>query len=145
GASRFHAPYLGFAAAFGILGGFSLLTPLATALFARAIRPVWNRLFGVEGLLAAGYLAAALDRTAVVVAALMVSLAMFIGVSVMVGSFRQTVQAWVSQTIVADLFIQPSTWNVSGEDAVMPPETLRELERVPGLAAIDRYRAAPGS
>jgi len=134
-------PWLGFAAAFAILGGFSLVTPLLTAGLSRLARPAWDRLFGPEGLLAAGYIAAALDRTAVVVAALMVSLAMFIGVSVMVGSFRRTVQAWVDQTLVADLFVRSATWITSGEDAVLPPDVPPALRAMPEVQAVDAYRA----
>lgn len=134
-------PWLGFGAAFAILGGFSLVTPSVTATLGSLARPLWNRLFGPEGLLAAGYITAALDRTAVVVAALMVSLAMFIGVSVMVGSFRRTVQAWVDQTLVADLFVRSATWIVSGEDAVLPPQVVPGLRTMPDVAAVDAYRA----
>jgi putative ABC transport system permease protein len=145
GATRFRLPYLGFSAAFAVLGGFSMVTPILTAWFARGIRPVWDRLFGVEGLLAAGYLSDALDRTAVVVAALMVSLSMFVGVSVMVGSFRRTVQAWVDQTIRADIFVQPAASDASGSDALMPPSALRAFRAVPGIDGVDEYRAAPGA
>lgn len=138
-------PWLGFGAAFAILGGFSLVTPWITAGLGNLARPLWNRLFGPEGLLAAGYITAALDRTAVVVAALMVSLAMFIGVSVMVGSFRRTVQAWVDQTLVADLFVRSATWIVSGDDAVLPPDVVPGLRAMPRVEAVDAYRAVPAT
>jgi putative ABC transport system permease protein len=141
GAGAWRQPWLGFAAAFAILGGFSLVTPMVTAALAAMARPVRNRLFGAEGQLAAGYISVALDRTSVVVAALMVSLAMFVGVSVMVGSFRRTVQAWEDQTLVADLFVRYATWNVSGEDAVLPPAVVAGLRKLPGVAAVDAYRA----
>jgi putative ABC transport system permease protein len=71
----------------------------------------------------------------------MVSLAMFVGVSVMVGSFRRTVAAWVDQTITADLFLQSRTLDVSGSDVTVPPRVLRGLRTVKAIRAIDEYRA----
>ncbi|HEY3414640.1 MAG TPA: FtsX-like permease family protein [Armatimonadota bacterium] len=140
-ATVYRQPYAGMAAAFAIMSGFCLLTPAITTGLSRIARPVWDRLFGAEGLLAAGYLSASLDRTSIVVAALMVSLAMFVGVSVMVGSFRRTVEAWVDQTIRADLFLQSSTRDVSGADATVPPRVLEGLKNLPTIRAIDEYRS----
>lgn len=140
-ATVYRLPYAGLAAAFGIMSGFCLLTPAITTGLSRLARPVWDRAFGVEGLLAAGYLSASLDRTSVVVAALMVSLAMFVGVSVMVGSFRRTVQAWVDQTVTADLFLQSRTLDVSGSEVTVPPRVLKGLKTVPGIRAVNEFRS----
>ena len=49
-------------------------------------------------------------RNSVTIAALAAAVAMAIGVSVMVFSFRRTVQTWVDQTLVADLLLlRPQT------------------------------------
>ncbi len=48
-----------------------------------------------------------LSRTAIAIAALMIAVSVTIGVSLMVGSFRYTVVAWLSQTVQGDVYISP--------------------------------------
>ena len=89
--------------------------------FARLVRPLAGRLFGVLGRMAAGGIAAALSRTAVAVAALMIALAATVGVGVMVDSFRQTVVTWLSYSLQADIFIQPPHLVARGGTATIGP------------------------
>ena len=56
------------------------------------------------------------------VAALSVSLAMMVAIAVMVGSFRETVVYWVSQTLKADLFVGPSTRNNGARQSTLSAE-----------------------
>lgn len=93
---------LGFGAAFCTLGGFALASPLLTLGFAHAVQKICARLFGIEGVLAATQLQRALNRSSLVVAALMVALSMTIGLATMVGSFRGSVENWVQATITGD-------------------------------------------
>jgi putative ABC transport system permease protein len=85
-------PWPGFAAAFLILLGFSpFFTPLAARRWAGAWQPVFRKMFGPAGDLGCRYLAGSLSRSAVSIAALACALGMLIAVTVMIGSFRQTV------------------------------------------------------
>lgn len=134
-------PLLGFASALLLLVGFAMLTPMATILADRLLTPAVRRLFRVEGLLAARYLLESLARTAVVIAALMVSVAMWVGLSLMIGSFRDTVDTWVTQTVRADLYIEPAGRTVrGGGNLVMPEEVIRVARSLPAVAAVDTYR-----
>ena len=83
-------------------------------------------------------------RNGVTVSALMVGLAIMIGVLVMVRSFRHTVELWVADTVLADLVVAPSMW-LSGTEAgtvgrSLPPSWLTLLASVPEVAAVDSYR-----
>ena len=49
------------------------------------------------------------------------SLAMTIGLMVMIFSFRTSVDAWIQHGIVADLFIAPASNEVIGLEAAVPP------------------------
>lgn len=134
-------PLGGFVSAFLLLGGFSLVAPAFTLLGERLFSPLVQRLAGIEGLLGARYLREAVARTSVVVAALMVSVGMMIGLSVMVGSFRKTVDIWVTQTIRGDLYIEPVGRRVTGTATVLPPAVVAAARGLPGVAAVDTYRA----
>ncbi len=131
-------PWPAFAAAFLILLAFALFTPLATLLMGRA----WQRPLQRWPAAALGcrYLAGSLSRTAVSIAALACALGMLIAVTVMIGSFRQTVNDWVSRAISGDIFFGPAIFSTAAYDHYLPPEILPELREDPEIADIYLYR-----
>jgi putative ABC transport system permease protein len=133
-------PWPGFAAAFLILLGFALFTPLAARVLGRRLRPYLGKLFGPAGDLGCRYLAGSLSRSAVSIAALGCALAMLIAVTVMIGSFRRTVDDWVSRAISGDIFLGPAVFSTAAYDQYLPPEILPELQRDPEVAEIYHYR-----
>jgi putative ABC transport system permease protein len=81
-------------------------------------------------------------RASLVVAALMVSLAMTIGLAVMVLSFRNSVSRWVDNTISADLFVAPAR-GFSGEAGPgLPPEVISFAKQLPQVRSLDTIRGA---
>jgi putative ABC transport system permease protein len=131
--------WIGFAAAFCVLAGFSFLVPEIATRFSAALRALLPRRL-LSANLAAGNLARSLARNSVTIAALAAAVAMAIGVSVMVFSFRRTVASWIEQTLVADLFIAPASNEVVGPTSFMPPEAIRFLEQHPNVGALDTFR-----
>ena len=83
-------------------------------------------------------------RHTVVVSALMIGLALMVGVSTMISSFRGTVNEWINQTVMADLIVAAPTWLRGNEDSAQAhrlPLTWGEAIRtLPGVAAVDAYR-----
>lgn len=132
-------PLAGFAAAFIMLLGFALLTPLSVAAVGRAFAPV-ARLLGYEGYLGARYLRQSLSRTAVSLAALAAALAMLISVQEMVLSFRGTVDAWIGQSVGGDLFVSPAFVPSARFEQFLPPEVDQYARGVPGVAEVYRQR-----
>ncbi len=109
--------YLGFAAAGAIIAGFSLLVPwlaLAVALFFRN--------FGAIFRLATDHFARSLHRNALTIAALAAAIALTISVTVMIDSFRGSVQRWIDNTLTADLYIAPAVNETAGLQALMPSD-----------------------
>jgi putative ABC transport system permease protein len=66
---------------------------------------------------------------------------MTIGVSVMVFSFRKTVEAWINDTLIADLFVAPAA-NEVGANSFMPPAAIQFLSNHPAVAVADTFREA---
>ena len=131
-------PYFGFAAAFGICLGFALTIPLLvdrlTTLFLRLSGP-W---LGIRTKLGIGSISRRLSRTAPAISALMVALAMSMGISLMIGSFRGTLKNWFHSNVQGDFYL-------SGSDRDYDANTLnrdiyRQLRQLPGIEAINRYR-----
>ncbi|MBM4302030.1 MAG: ABC transporter permease [Deltaproteobacteria bacterium] len=133
-------PWPGFVAAFLILLAFALFTPLSARLLGQGLQPAFRKILGPAGDLGCRYLAGSLSRAAVSIAALACALGMLIAVTVMIGSFRQTVNDWVSRGISGDIFFGPAVFSTAAYDQYLPPEVLPELRRDPDVADIYLYR-----
>jgi putative ABC transport system permease protein len=72
--------------------------------------------------------------------ALLVALAMVVGVTLMVQSFRKSLVQWIGQTIRADVYIVPEGRSSRGNDAFLPDGLLDRLKRIPEVAALDSLR-----
>src|SRR4026207_1923314 len=105
-------PILGYAATLCLLGAFACLSPVCIAAWRWAMQRTGQSpaLPGNLKRMAADQAARHPGRNAVTVSALLVGLAIMIGVVVMVRSFRDTVEAWVDQTVMADLIVAPQSW-----------------------------------
>ena len=136
-----HRPVFGFLAALLILIGVSFLVPSVTTLLNRLLAPLLHFLFGSEGKLASRYLHDSMARTVITIAALMTALSMLISISIMILSFRKTVDLWVEQSINGDVFIFPGSYSITGYSALLPLEVSRALPSLPGVKAVDSFRA----
>jgi putative ABC transport system permease protein len=129
-----------FAGLFAVLLGAALLTPPLIALTMRALAPLGQ--FGVLSRLAPRDILRSLSRTSVAVAALMVSVSVIVGVSIMVGSFRGTVVSWLDQTLQADIYVSPPTTTANRVIGKLAPEVVTALQTWPGIAKAVSYNDA---
>ncbi len=136
------SPLLGFGAAGATLGAFALATPWVLVRGAKWVRPLAEKFGGIEGALAADNLRRALNRSSLVVAALLVSLSLTIGMNVMVRSFRDTVAAWVDGSISADLFIATSNGFDGQRGPGIPRAVIDFATKSAGVATFDTLRQA---
>jgi len=129
--------YAGFAGAFFLLAGSSLLTGLVILLIVPLLARFFQRCTGITGRIAATNIRRNLSRTAVAVAAFMVALSMLIGLGAMIGSFRSSLIWWMNCQLKGDFYL-------SSQGIISVPEALyEELVRVPGVAGVDTYRNVP--
>ncbi|MBV8142525.1 MAG: ABC transporter permease [Verrucomicrobia bacterium] len=131
-------PIASFAAAFFTLIGFCCLSPAAThrlgAGAGRFFRPL------LLPRLAARNLVRSLYRHAVTVAALASALAMLVSVSIMIYSFRRTIDRWLARRLVADLFVAPAANEIVGFENFIPEDLMRFLRSQPEVEMIDTFR-----
>ncbi|MBC8043212.1 MAG: FtsX-like permease family protein [Rhizobacter sp.] len=132
-------PVFGFAAALAVIIGFAFIAPEVVLLCRDIFDRTVGKLFGIEGTLANNYLVEALNRTSTAVSALMVAVAMLIGISVMVGSFRSTVVYWVDQTLKADVFIAPAQRFAVGSQPPLSPEVYEYVRAIPETESVDAF------
>ncbi|MBA4393115.1 MAG: hypothetical protein C0407_06150, partial [Desulfobacca sp.] len=131
-------PVGGLAATLALTMGFSFLLP-------DFVRTVIHRLLSLSFLKRKGFISARLGltyvnrysgRTAVAMAALMIAIAMLISVSLMIRSFRQTVDTWISQSVSGDLFVGPGGPANQGFTQFLEPRVIREIESIKKIAEI---------
>lgn len=132
---------ISFAATFGVIVGAAMLTPGAMAVMMRGAAPLTGRLWGVLGRMAPRGVASSLSRTSIAVAALMVAVAVTIGVSLMVTTFRHTVVLWLSQTLQGDVYISVPGGTAATPSLPIDPAVIDELRGWPGVARVDTLRA----
>ncbi len=74
-----------------------------------------------------------LSQTSVAVAALMMSLSVVIGIGSMVGSFRTSVESWLEQVLLADIYLTPVA---DDNRRFLAPQQLQELRSWPEVARV---------
>lgn len=122
-----------------MLLGLILLLPKLSAWMARALRPLMDRLFGSEGVLAVDSMLQAPRRTSATVGALMIGLMFVFSIGAYVQSYQRTVSGWMDRMINADILIAASemarsrTWHFS-------EELSQKVAAIPGISRIENAR-----
>ncbi len=126
--------YVGFIGVFGFVLAVSLLTGVFLLTFHPFLKKSLILLGGLPGKVAAGTIRQNLGRTGVAIAAFMISLSMSIGLSAMIGSFRQSLIWWMNTQIRGDLYIGKIL------EAEVPEDFFEELQKIEGLGGVHPYR-----
>ena len=101
---------IGFIAMFLVIVGLSLTVPTITQVFLLLISFILKKMGRPTIItLSVETIKNSLNTIAICIAALGVSIAMTIGIGCMIQSFRITVEQWLDQSLVADIYIAPPT------------------------------------
>lgn len=125
----------GFVSGVLLLVALPLASPLAIVLAARLLHP---RRFGLRW--GVHTLGARLQTTAVAVAAVAVTASMLIGITIMIGSFRRTVEVWIDGTLVADVYVTSDSWRRARGDAWLDPALVDAIAARDSVERVYRLR-----
>jgi len=131
---KYGPAWLSFGAALFTLLGFAFFVPAVSVLFTRVFKPRT-----ITARIAFGHFAQSLHRTSVAIASLVIALAMVVGISTMIYSFRTTVEEWLTRSLQADLAIGPAANLLLGNNEMVRPEVERIIAQTPGVH-YDSYR-----
>lgn len=131
--------HAGFVLGIALLAGLPLLTPFVIQQVCGRVRA---RDFGLAYSLKG--LGVRLQTTSFAVASLGIAVSMLIGITLMIGSFRETLHVWVGTSIRADIYIASQSWKGRGSAGVLDADLVRELETHEGVVAVDRLRGFLG-
>jgi putative ABC transport system permease protein len=133
-------PLAGYLAIFVLVTGFSLLAPAILSWMGTYLAPLLRRHISEAAFLGGRYVRDAGGRTAIAVGALITATALFVALTIMVHSFRQTVTLWVEQSIVGDLFLRPKMAGLNRYRDPIPDDVVRFLEDLPPTVDVLPYR-----
>ncbi|MDH3223208.1 MAG: ABC transporter permease [Gemmatimonadota bacterium] len=129
----------GMGAAFFLIGAIPLAAPALVEAVARPIRP---RRLGLA--YAVGSLSHRLASAGVAVAGLAVAVAMMVGITIMVSSFRESLAGWIERTVQADIYVSAAAWRGDRDAPGLDPGLLAALGSLEGVAAVDHIRGFRG-
>jgi putative ABC transport system permease protein len=129
--------YAGFLLA---LGASLLLTPALALWLTRALRPALRALRPVEGALAADSLIQSPRRTSATVAALMLSLAMAIGLGGIARASYESITDWLTVALNPDLFVTASP-TLTGRSFLFPADLGPAIRQVEGVGEVQMVRS----
>jgi putative ABC transport system permease protein len=138
-------PLFGFAAVGLVVAALAVAAPLLVRFASGAGAGPLGRLCGAPGKIAAGFFGGSLARNGTAVAALAMALGMTLAMIVMVSSIRETVRDWVGTTLRSDLWVKAEAGGRRGLVGDLPPEIVEFLRALPGVAAVDPFRARDAS
>jgi putative ABC transport system permease protein len=138
GALRAGIRNVAFLCALSTLVTFCLLAPFLTYWFGRGISELFRTAHLIH--LAAQNLVRSLFRNAFTIAALGSATAMLVSVSIMIFSFRSTIDRWIARRLVADLFITSVQNEIAGFQNFISPDLIAFLKHLPSIDALDTYR-----
>jgi len=127
-------PLAGYAAVALILLGAVLLMPwLAAQLFGRVPVPS-----GAPAAVAIAQLKATPRRSAISIAAIVISFSFMVSMLIMVSSFRVSLEAWLERMLPADLYLRAAR---SGETAYLTPEEQQRIASISDFEQVQFLRA----
>ena len=129
-----------FAGLFAVILGIALLTPGLTLLLMNGLQRLSGRRLGILARMAPRNIVRSLSRTSVAIAALMVAVSVIIGVSVMIVSFRLTVEQWLDDILQADIFVSAPALGPNRNNATLERQLLDELTAFPAITDFSTSR-----
>ena len=131
---------LGFLGMMIVVIGFAMLSAISMIGILKLFEPIVGGVWGFLGRLASRNLRKSLSRTAVAVAALMVAVAVTIGINLMIDSFRNTVAIWLKETLQGDVYIIAPSFVSSSSQTPIEPQVVQKVLNWAGVERVDLLR-----
>ena len=125
----------GFMLGLLLLGALSLATPLIVR---EACRRTSIRGFGLAYSLRT--LSSRLQTTSFAVISLAMAVSMMVGITIMISSFRETLDAWIHATIRADIYVTSASLRRGDGEAALGRRLIADLAAHPAVKSVDRLR-----
>jgi putative ABC transport system permease protein len=135
------SPVVGFVMAMLVALGFALACPALTRIVCRGVDSAARPVQALPVQMAAAGVGRSLGITGVAVAAMMLAMAMNVGVRTMVTSFRNALSSWMDRRFAADVFVGPELLVNHRIDATIDPRVRAWVASRPQTAKVIEIRS----
>lgn len=129
--------YAGFLSPSFLLLGTAFIVPLFLLLAIMLMRRLFSELMQTELLLALDHIETTLRRSSMAISAIVIATGMFIGLSIMILSFRQTVNDWITHITKADIYVSNQSQVAGPSSGYLPAEVVEYLKNRPDVVDYD--------
>ncbi|MGI4984087.1 MAG: ABC transporter permease [Janthinobacterium lividum] len=134
----FEVPILGYlAVALLLIGGIALMPRVTSLVFSALLRWRAHKRDAPVATLALARLANAPGQAAIAMGGVLSSFALIVAMAVMVASFRESVDTWLTHLLSADLYVRTAP---NGDTAGAGPSDQRRIAAAPGVRHVDFTR-----
>ena len=95
------------------------------------------------GELALSHFRFGISRSGIAISSVMIGLAMMTGIVILVHSFEQTLNLWISQNLVADLYVKPLSCRAAVCGDVLGGRVVDAIRTLPDVDFVARYASFP--
>ncbi|MCY0386555.1 ABC transporter permease [Robbsia sp. Bb-Pol-6] len=136
----FEVPILGYlAVALLLIGGIALMPRVTALVFGALLRRRAHTRDATVATLALARLANAPGQAAIAMGGVLSSFALIVAMAVMVASFRESVDGWLTHLLSADLYVRMAP---NGDTAGAGPGDQQRIATTPGVRHVDFMRTA---
>ncbi|MDA8241641.1 MAG: FtsX-like permease family protein [Nitrospiraceae bacterium] len=136
----FDFPFLAYAGILLIILGFTFLSPSYLALLLRLLRRPIEKVFRATGGLTVADMQGSVYRFSVALMSVAISSALIFALLILIFSFRNSLKAWTSRNIAADVYVKPASCRSNFCYFPLSSELVKTIEGLPEVAGIDRFR-----
>ncbi len=127
----------GFAAVFMILVAALGWIPFFVQVATRLMRPLFRTL---RGRMAIQDVTVHFHRSMVALASLILAVSVSLGTTIMIQSFRQTVDHWLTGSLVSDIYISSKGLVARRATTFLDERLVQEIKSLPDIARVNTYR-----
>jgi len=131
---------LSFVALFLLVMAYSLLVPPVVMWVTVRLRSILGYLFGLKGRMAVHSLSRSLSRTSIAMAALTVAVATTLGITIMIESFRESVDNWITQSMRADIYLSIPSIDRHVTFSALSPLLIDDILKLEKVTALSQGR-----
>jgi putative ABC transport system permease protein len=137
----FDFPIFAYLGILFIIAGFTFISPFYLSVILRAIKKPSEKIFRSTGKITLGDMRGNNYRFSVALMSVAISSALIIALLTLIFSLRASLERWINQYIVADVYIKPASCKSNYCFYPMSEEVVEMVRSFPEVAGVDKFRA----
>lgn len=137
----FEFPFFAYIGILFIIAGFTFISPFYLSIVLKAIKKPLERIFRTTGKITLGDMRGNNYRFSVALMSVAISSALIIALLTLIFSLRISLERWINQYIVADVYIKPASCKSNYCFYPVSEKVIEAVKGLPEVAEVDKFRA----